>query len=654
MAIEKMIMFNLVAAQEEEHKILEQLVLSEKMHLNFEQCDNHYLTHQYETTITHKNLKLEAEETKLLQNIDMLLEDVANIAQGMDINPQIAKDLELSFLEAKKELDKFQDKYKENISSLKDKLELRKKLLFISHVLESINKKNINFTQLRELEFFEYQTGLLSYENRLQIKKNYENISAVVIHVGNVEDLKEAVYLIIYPKKFTDETNQLLKSLNWQPFIIPDEFHGNLGEVKQEVDIALAETTQEIKDLSTIVYSDKEAKQKTINNIFTRFELEKKIQDIQSKLLHGDNIFILNAWIPEKDKDFIEDKITSVTDKYVIVTKTAEEAGSKAKPPTILKNNKFFKPFEAIVQLYGLPSYNEIDPTPFFAITFCLMFGIMFGDIGQGGVYFLIGVALLKKNKVAGDILMRLGGFSMAFGLFYGSLFGLEQHQLPWLPSALEGGPLSPINIMPILMCGVAFGVAVLSVSYIFGILNSLRHGDIEHGIFGSHGIIGYIFFMSIILTGVSLFGAIPLSPWIFIFIMVLTIIIMIFKEPLTHLAQGKKPLIKGEVGEYFVESCFEALETVLAALSNAISFIRVGAFALNHAGLFLAFLVMSEMMNNIVLKMLILVIGNILILTLEGLIVFIQGLRLQYYEMFSKYFSGEGIPYKAVKLSKN
>ncbi|OON98014.1 MAG: hypothetical protein ATN32_04970 [Candidatus Epulonipiscium fishelsonii] len=407
--------------------------------------------------------------------------------------------------------------YKENIYLLKRKLELRKKLLFISHVLESINKQHINFTELRDLEFFEYQIGLLSYENRLQIKKNYENISAIVIHVGNVEDLKEAIYIIAYPKKFTNETNQLLKSLNWQPFVIPDEFQGNLGQVKQEVDIALTEVDKEINDLDAIVYSDKEVKQAVINAIFTRFELEKKIQDIQTKLMRGDNIFILNAWIPEKDKDFIEEKIASVTDKYVVVTKTAEEIGTKEMPPTILKNNRFFKPFETIVQLYGLPSYNEIDPTPFFAITFCLMFGIMFGDIGQGSVYFLIGIALLKKNQVAGNILMRLGGFSMAFGLFYGSLFGLEQHQLPWLPSALKGGPLSPVNIMPILMCGVAFGVTVLSVSYIFGILNSLRHGDIEHGIFGSHGIIGYIFFMSIILTGVSIFGVIPISPWVFI-----------------------------------------------------------------------------------------------------------------------------------------
>jgi len=111
--------------------------------------------------------------------------------------------------------------------------------------------------------------------------------------------------------------------------------------------------------------------------------------------------------------------------------------------------------------------------------------------------------------------------------------------------------------------------------------------------------------------------------------------------------------LIHESAGSYFTESIFEGVETILNALSNAISFIRVGAFALNHAGLFLAFLVMSEMTNNIVVKIIILFLGNVLILTLEGLVVFIQGLRLQYYEMFSKYFTGDGIEYDPIKLKK-
>ena len=135
---------------------------------------------------------------------------------------------------------------------------------------------------------------------------------------------------------------------------------------------------------------------------------------------------------------------------------------------------------------------------------------------------------------------------------------------------------------------------------------------------------------------------------------MIMMLVVMVFKEPLTHLLEGSRPLISGDKGSYYIESGFEGVETILSTLSNSISFIRVGAFALNHAGLFMAFKVMAEMVPSGIAEFIILLLGNILILVLEGLVVFIQGLRLQYYEMFSKYFSGDGIAYSPLTLNKN
>ncbi len=245
----------------------------------------------------------------------------------------------------------------------------------------------------------------------------------------------------------------------------------------------------------------------------------------------------------------------------------------------------------------------------------------------------------------------RLGGSSIVFGFIYGSLFGLEQAELPWLPS-LIGRLLDPRNIMLILITGVVFGVVVLTVSFIFGIINSLRIGNIEGGLFGKNGAAGYIFFISLVMSGVAVTGVVGLPIAIPISTLLLSFIVILLKEPLANLVLNNRPLIHGAIGSYLTESIFEGLETVLGTLSNAISFIRVGAFALNHAGLFLAFLVISEMTANIVLKFIILIVGNILVLTLDGLIVFIQGLRLQYYEMFSKYFHGEGIAFNPVKIN--
>ncbi len=240
----------------------------------------------------------------------------------------------------------------------------------------------------------------------------------------------------------------------------------------------------------------------------------------------------------------------------------------------------------------------------------------------------------------------------MFFGCIYGSLFGLEKHELPWIPGILHGSPLSPDNIPMILVAGILFGILALTVSYVLGTANSLKRGDIEEGIFGKNGIFGYIFFISFIMTIVALTGIFNVPMSIPLTTLLISLAVLIMTQPLTSLVTGHRPLFHESPGEYLTESIFEAIETILGTLSNSISFVRVGAFALNHAGLFLAFMVISKMMPNIFLQILILVVGNILILSLEGLVVLIQSLRLHYYEMFGKYFKGGGVAFKPIKLN--
>jgi V/A-type H+-transporting ATPase subunit I len=102
---------------------------------------------------------------------------------------------------------------------------------------------------------------------------------------------------------------------------------------------------------------------------------------------------------------------------------------------------------------------------------------------------------------------------------------------------------------------------------------------------------------------------------------------------------------------DYFIESGFEVIETLLAMFTNTLSFIRVGAFALNHVGLFIAFSAMASMTKSGVASVLILILGNVIIICLEGLIVFIQGLRLEYYELFSKYYEGAGVSFEPIRI---
>ena len=659
MAIEKMTLLQIVGSLDEMHSILKELVMCENVHLNLESSSaysNNYLVHEYESSVsvTHS---FELEDYDLIQNeCRTCLPTLEDLCRGLDIDLKIDNKFlienDYSYSDAHADLDKINSSVGYKAEQIRNKKDRISELLNFKEKLDCMFDKSIGVNKLSNLDYFDFVVGTLSRENQVRIKKNYENLSAIVFKIGTLTSSVEDMYLIIYPKKFKEETTNFLKSLSWNELKIPTGLSGTTMEMITQIDENVDVLNKEIEELSDTLAIDKEENRYLLNKIFNVLKLEEKILELSKHVDVGDNLFIFNVWVQDRDKKSVEESLGAVTNKFMVIGKQAEELGNQIKPPTKLKNNWFTKPFEMIVKMYGLPSYQEIDPTSFLAITYCLMFGIMFGDIGQGLVYFLAGYFLKKKIGTAGDLLMRLGGSSIIFGFVYGSLFGLEQAELPWLPS-LVGKVLDPKSIPVILLTGVVVGVVVLTISYVLGIINSLRRGDIEEGIFGKNGVIGYLFFMSMIMTVVAITKVIGLPVIVPIISMLICLTIMVFKEPFSNLILKKQPLIHGDAGSYFTESIFECVETILNALSNGISFIRVGAFALNHAGLFLAFLVMSELTSNIFLKILILLIGNILILTLEGLIVFIQGLRLQYYEMFSKYFTGDGTEFNIVKLNR-
>ncbi|MEL7604655.1 V-type ATP synthase subunit I [Sedimentibacter saalensis] len=661
MSIEKMVLLKVVGSTEDMNPIIKELILNENVHLNLNVENsnayaNYYVIHQYESDILGStSLGLENswdDEVKHLDGMGI----VENLAKGMGVKLTVDKNIlseNYKIKDVYNELMNIESSLGVKVKEINDKREIIKELQAFRLRVDSIGDKTLELNKLSDLNCFEYEIGMLSKENKWRLKKNYENLSAIVMRIGIINASDEDMYMIMYPKQFKGETDNLLKSLNWNRLERPEGITGTPLEMIGQIDERLNKLNNEIDSLTAAIEAEKKTNSNSINRLYNILNLEERINEVTEKAEIGNNIFAVDVWVQESELENVKKDISKVSKKYMLTQKTAEELGTQVVPPTKLKNNIFAKPFETIVKMYSLPAYNELDPTPFLAVTFCLAFGIMFGDIGQGLVYFLLGLALKKKIGDFAGIVMRLGATSIVFGFVYGSFFGLEKHELPWLPSLIQGGPLSPDNIPMILVAGIVYGLFALTVSYIYGIVNSMINKNIEEGIFGKNGIFGYMFFMSFVLTIIALTGIINVPVSAPLIVLLISIVAIVMKEPLANLVMGHKPLFHESPGAYFTESIFEAIETILAALSNTVSFVRVGAFALNHAGLFMAFLVMSEMVENIFAKILILVIGNILILTLEGVIVFIQGLRLQYYEMFSKYFKGEGVEFKPLKLTR-
>ena len=658
MAIQKMEYLRIVGSLEDMHEVLEKLVLSEKLHFDFEGTagyDNSYIIHEYESVMTGPST-FELEDFAAVEaqcgNMEQTLE---HLGKGLDVRLEINKnsitDASYSLSDAQNDLNKLMEQLDQPVSEINRKREAILKYEQFRETLNGITYKDIDFSRVAGLNYFAYEIGALSQENIIRLRKNYENISAIALNIGMIKDSSEYIDIILYPRQFAEETSKLLKSLNWVRLDIPENLNGTVSQMIGQVGERIRDFRKEIDERSEVINLKKDETVQLLNRIYTSVKLERRILELEREITYGSGTFVLNAWIRKDDKKEILKVLDPLIRKIKIEEKNPKELGRQVMPPTQLKNNFFFQPFEKVIKLYGMPSYSEIDPTPFVAITFCLMFGIMFGDIGQGFVYFIAGLMISKKRRAIGQLLVRLGASSMLFGTAYGSLFGLEHEELPWLWS-LTGRPLDPRNIPVILIAGVAFGIAALTSSFTFSVINSIRKKNIEEGIFGKNGLAGYVFLIGLVLTITSVVKAIDLPVAVPLTAMLVSLAAMIAKEPLSNMVSAKKPLVHGSIGSYLTESIFEGVETILSTLSNAISFIRVGAFALNHAGLFLAFLVMSDMTSNVILKIIILLLGNVLILSLEGLVVFIQGLRLEYYEMFGKYFQGGGIAYNPAKIN--
>lgn len=654
MAIEKMALLKIVGSLQEMESIIKELILYENVSIDTESdhYGNNYLIHQYETEIVGSTECRILDYDELEQECKEALLTVEDISKDLGIQLNLEKDLiknnRIDYEEAIEMLNQYKSTNGKIAGEIKNKKEIIKELQYYKLRVDSIFDNTVEFDKIADLNFFDYEVGILSNENRIRLKKNYENLTAVVIRIGITKSTVENLYLIIYPKQYKEETTNFLKSLSWKQFILPEKYTGTPAQISEQINSEIEILENEVKELSDLLSGKNGQADDLMNKIYNTLRLQERLFEIAKKADFGDNIFLLDVWARESDINNLKSIITKISDNIIV---TEEKAYDNAKPPTILKNNWLFRPFELIVKMYGLPAYKELDPTPFMALTYCLAFGIMFGDIGQGFIYFMAGFLLSKKIDLAGQLLMRLGVSSMIFGLVYGSLFGLEKHELPWLPSLFEGGPLAADNIPKILVIGIVYGIIALSGSFIYGIINSLKNGDKEEGLFGKNGVFGYLFFLSFIFTILTIIGLIKIPLSVPILLLVIFMAFIVLKEPLAN-AMDKKALFPHGAGAYFTESIFESIETILSTLSNTVSFVRVGAFALNHAGLFLAFMVISELMDNILLKLLVLALGNILILVLEGLIVFIQGLRLQFYEMFNRYFIGEGIEFKSVKLN--
>ncbi|MDD5067091.1 MAG: V-type ATPase 116kDa subunit family protein [bacterium] len=503
-----------------------------------------------------------------------------------------------------------------------------------------------------KFEYLYFRVGRISKEYYDKLAKEFEKI---IVALFPIQADENDIYLYLFTiKKNKYKVDEILDRYGFSDI----KMEGSLlkvsdnvvDELNQKIDTALKEKnilTEKLDDM-------KKENAEYIKHLFYMMKISDLRNKVKKYFVKTSNILLISGWVlSRKKKEMIQLIEKTVSRNYFLELYTPSELRELDNVPVFYKMPRFFEPFKDLTYNYGIPQYKTVNPIPVVAVTYLLMFGAMFGDIGQGFVLFLLGLIMRRLKRFSSmksiiTMVMYCGLSSMLFGWLFGSFFGYETIIEPlWLK------PMNNINTL--FGIGIGFGIGLITVGIIINIINALITKDFVKGIFSKFGLLSGIFYWGILLV-VSKFFILKEKINIGLIYLILIPIILIFlKEPLVNFIKRKKHLLHQGVSLYIMENVIELFDLIISYVANTMSFIRVIAFGLAHAGLFIAIFNIVDILKRAgtpgIFNILVLIVGNIGIICLEGLVVSIQAMRLEYYEFFGKFFDKTGIPYQPVKL---
>ena len=523
--------------------------------------------------------------------------------------------------------------------------ELNGKITANTEIIDKMNlmlSVEVDLSQLFKMEFIHCKFGRIPKAGYKTLVTYLNDIEAFFVPTG--EDAADIWGFYFSPLLKESKIDEVFNSLYFETTELPTSLTGTPLEIKKRLESenrALREELEANSKKTSDMLSDVTDK---LSGIYNLAKKRCQFSRIRRNAVHGDMFFYVVGWMEAKKALALEKEINASEDVVMFYIEDAENVKT-IQPPTKLKNNRVFKPFEMFVKMYGLPSYNEIDPTPILAITYILFFGIMFGDVGQSLILAIAGFVVYKVKKWdLGGIIGMVGVAGIISGFIYGSFFGNEEI----IPELFGITTIKPMeNIMPLLIGTVCMGGITIIMGIALNIINMIKAKNIGEALFGHNGAAGALFYITVVLFAVNMLAGLEIPGVVFAVMLAVSLLTMYLSEPLTRLIEGKKNLFPSGA-MFFVESFFELFEVILSFCTNTISFLRIGAFAVIHVGMMMA--VSSLASGGGVGGAIVTVVGNAIVMVLEGLIVAIQVLRLEYYEMFSRYFSGRGKEFVSLK----
>jgi len=527
-----------------------------------------------------------------------------------------------------------------------------------------------SFSELDHLSFLNLRVGKIN-PSVLDELKFAVGARAIIVPLG---DDKTRI-LAASSKKGRFALDTELQRYGFVPMEIPKDFQGIPDDVLDSLKAQKEEAQKAVADLARERANFTDSHQDKLLKYLASFCLASQLRETESLLESTQLVYRLTGWVPNKSCMEMMKELDAITEDRISIRqyKPEEVPGVLAgheKVPVKLSHGKFVSAFQRMIFSYGSPLYGTIDPTPFVALFFTILFGIMFGDAGQGLVFFILGILMARKVVKLGGwnqfapIFIGIGAASMVMGLLTGEFFANESILEPFerfvtglfgqprnqiLPMMPQSNPESIKRMFMFFGFSIAVGFVINSTGIIINVANNFLQRKFGKALFGKSGLAGAVFFWYVVVMAIRI-AAFHHSPALYDWIVIgVALFFSAFGEPFIRLVEGERPVIENGLFAMVIEAVVELLETIITYLSNSISFLRVGAFALAHAVLGFIILTMSEMVGGAG-GIAVTVLGNAIVVVLEGMIVAIQAIRLQYYEFFSKFFNETGrefMPYK-------